>query len=104
MASAEGGRFTVELEVGENGRSSSALDFSIRGGREHGIPIVVSAVEAGGKAAARGMDIGCEILAVGDISLEDASHAEAVALLTAPRTGALRLALRRNRVLRSKFC
>jgi hypothetical protein len=49
------------------------------------------------------MDIGCEILAVGDVSLEDASHAEAVALLTAPRTAALRLALRRNRVLRSKY-
>lgn len=102
MAEAEAGRFTIELAAIAQG-GAPLLDFSIRGGQEHGIPVVVSAVESNGMAASKGMDVGCEILAVDDVSLEDASHADAVSLLTAPRTSALRLTLRKNRVLRREF-
>lgn len=96
------GRFTVRLGQEGQGEEPTAavLDFSIRGGREHAIPVVVSNVEAGGAAAEAGMEMGCEIIAVDGVSLDNASHAEAVRLLTAPRQSPLELTLRRNHVLK----
>lgn len=87
----------IELRPGAAG-----LDFAIRGGKEHGIPIVVSSVESHGKAAAAGLDVGCEIVAVNGISLRDATHVEAVQMLS--ESPLLRLRVKVNRILKRMKC
>lgn len=69
----------VTLERGQDG-----LDFFIKGGREHGIPIIITQVLPGGRADQTGvLGVGTQILAVNGTSLAGASHAAAVAALNA---------------------
>ncbi|EGD81602.1 hypothetical protein PTSG_02317 [Salpingoeca rosetta] len=69
------------------GEYGQGLDFSVRGGREHGIPIVVSSVEKGGAACKAGLEVGHEILAVNATSLHNATHSEGVQALAAACAG-----------------
>lgn len=96
MISARGTK-TVRLQ-----RKKSGLDFSVKGGKEHGIPIVVSWIKENGAAgtsnfqhaqqmdgwsvtlalffffAASHLRLGDEILAVNGYPLQDLAHAQAV--------------------------
>ena len=59
------------------------LFFFLQGGREHGVPILISELEIGGPAhECKNLYVGDAILKVNDISLENASHFEAVKILT----------------------
>lgn len=94
MDSAHGTK-TVRLQ-----RKKSGLDFSVKGGQEHGIPIVVSWIKEDGAAGryrldlvarqesvgllflvAKHLRLGDVILAVNGRSLQGASHSEAVSRL-----------------------
>ncbi|XP_053602311.1 uncharacterized protein LOC128670567 isoform X2 [Plodia interpunctella] len=58
------------------------LGISVTGGREHGVPILISELEAGGPAAlTRALYVGDAILAINDVDLTQACHKEAVAAL-----------------------
>ncbi|XP_073951217.1 Golgi-associated PDZ and coiled-coil motif-containing protein-like [Choristoneura fumiferana] len=60
------------------------LGISVTGGREHGVPILISELEAGGPAALTGdLYVGDAILAINDQDLTQACHKEAVAALQA---------------------
>ena len=93
-------------------RSLASLDFCIRGGAEHGIPVVVSSVEQGGAACAAGLQIGHEILLINSsVDVSTATHHEAVQALTeeAAKSTQLRrqppvisLAVRMNHILRGE--
>ncbi|CAG9785211.1 unnamed protein product [Diatraea saccharalis] len=53
-----------------------------QGGREHGVPILISELEAGGPAALTGeLYVGDAILAINDVDLTQACHKEAVQAL-----------------------
>jgi hypothetical protein len=86
---------TVVLEAGDG--KAQGLDFSIRGGAEHGLPVVVSAVREGSQAAKLGLHVGCELLGVNGIPLLGASHQAVVKALTSHST--LQLTFRPNRLL-----
>lgn len=93
MNSARGTR-TIRLQ-----RKQSGLDFSVKGGQEHGIPVVVSWVKEHGTAGtyvqekvggvrsrydhicAASLNLGDELLAVNGEPLHGLTHAEAVAKL-----------------------
>lgn len=63
--------------------SSEGLGISITGGLEHGVPILVSEIHEDGPAARSGeIYVGDAILAVNDIDLKEASHTEAVEILS----------------------
>lgn len=69
---------TVTREPGEG------LGMSVTGGREHGVPILISELEADGPAARTNqLYVGDAILAVNRVDLRQAGHKEAVALLSA---------------------
>ncbi|KAF9798569.1 hypothetical protein SFRURICE_008302 [Spodoptera frugiperda] len=56
--------------------------LSLQGGREHGVPILISELEAGGPAALTGeLYVGDAILAINDVDLTQACHKEAVQAL-----------------------
>ncbi|XP_041976133.1 uncharacterized protein LOC121730955 [Aricia agestis] len=58
------------------------LGISVTGGREHGVPILISELEAGGPAALTGqLYVGDAILAIDDCDLTQACHKEAVQAL-----------------------
>ncbi|XP_049866167.1 Golgi-associated PDZ and coiled-coil motif-containing protein-like isoform X2 [Pectinophora gossypiella] len=58
------------------------LGISITGGREHGVPILISELEAGGPAALTGeLFVGDAIFAINDHDLTQACHKEAVQAL-----------------------
>ncbi|XP_048485260.1 uncharacterized protein LOC105398535 [Plutella xylostella] len=58
------------------------LGISVTGGREHGVPILISELEAGGPAALTGeLFVGDAILAINDVDLTQACHKEAVQAL-----------------------
>ncbi|KAL0840563.1 hypothetical protein ABMA28_015779 [Loxostege sticticalis] len=58
------------------------LGISVTGGREHGVPILISELEAGGPAALTGeLYVGDAILAINDVDLTQACHKEAVQAL-----------------------
>ncbi|XP_013177586.1 PREDICTED: Golgi-associated PDZ and coiled-coil motif-containing protein-like [Papilio xuthus] len=58
------------------------LGISVTGGREHGVPILISELEAGGPAALTGeLYVGDAILAINDLDLTQACHKEAVQAL-----------------------
>ncbi|KAK6641836.1 hypothetical protein RUM44_013554 [Polyplax serrata] len=64
-------------------KSGQGLGISITGGREHGVPILISELEVGGPAyECKNLFVGDAILSVNDISLENSSHFEAVKILT----------------------
>ncbi|XP_061377850.1 Golgi-associated PDZ and coiled-coil motif-containing protein-like isoform X2 [Danaus plexippus] len=58
------------------------LGISVTGGREHGVPILISELEAGGPAALTGdLYVGDAILAINDVDLTQACHKDAVEAL-----------------------
>ncbi|CAD0198451.1 unnamed protein product [Chrysodeixis includens] len=58
------------------------LGISVTGGREHGVPILISELEAGGPAALTGeLYVGDAILAINEVDLTQACHKEAVQAL-----------------------
>ncbi|GLG93991.1 Golgi-associated PDZ and coiled-coil motif-containing protein [Gryllus bimaculatus] len=68
---------TVQREAGEG------LGISITGGREHGVPILISELEPDGPAARSGaLYVGDAILTVNGIDLKQACHQEAVEILS----------------------
>lgn len=117
MNSARGTR-TVRLQ-----RKQSGFDFSVKGGREHGIPVVVSWIKENGAAgkkvggagshdlafmlllacmhAASSLNLGDEILAVNGQSLNGLTHKEAVTRLKGAGS-ALILRVRPNQTLGGK--
>ncbi|XP_071521408.1 Golgi-associated PDZ and coiled-coil motif-containing protein-like [Panulirus ornatus] len=67
------------------------LGMSITGGREHGVPILISVINPDTPASRAGhLYVGDAILSVNDISLKEVNHAEAVQLLSS-QEGTLRL-------------
>ncbi|KAH1013854.1 hypothetical protein HUJ04_002790 [Dendroctonus ponderosae] len=63
-------------------KPEQGLGISITGGREHGVPILISEVEQNGPAAlSEHLYIGDAILYVNDIDLRNACHKEAVSIL-----------------------
>ncbi|XP_025829519.1 probable serine/threonine-protein kinase DDB_G0282963 isoform X1 [Agrilus planipennis] len=62
--------------------AGQGLGISITGGREHGVPILISELESNGPAALSGqLYIGDAILSVNDRDLRQACHREAVEIL-----------------------
>ncbi|GLV41386.1 brachyenteron [Carabus blaptoides fortunei] len=63
-------------------KSGQGLGISITGGREHGVPILISELEPNGPAALCGnLYIGDAILSVNSVDLRQACHREAVDIL-----------------------
>ncbi|EDQ90802.1 uncharacterized protein MONBRDRAFT_31659 [Monosiga brevicollis MX1] len=87
---------TITLEPAKQG-----LQFSIRGGAEHGLPIIISNVDVGSEAARLGLRIGCEILSVNGVSFRNIEHSVAVAQLTTEPT--LRITFRSNPLIERAF-
>lgn len=55
----------------------------MQGGKEHGVPILISDIHDGQPAeACRGLYVGDAILAVNGVSLRNAKHHEAVQILS----------------------
>jgi hypothetical protein len=89
--------FSVTLTRGPKG-----LGFNIKGGKGHNIPIIISKVDPEGPAGqVENFEIGAELLAVNGVSLVDATHADAVALLK--KEGDITLELRPNQKWKRKF-
>ncbi|XP_022100427.1 Golgi-associated PDZ and coiled-coil motif-containing protein-like [Acanthaster planci] len=62
---------------------SEGLGMSITGGKEHGVPILISEIHEGLPAdRSQGLYVGDAILSVNGINLRDAKHAEAVEILS----------------------
>ncbi|XP_069742930.1 Golgi-associated PDZ and coiled-coil motif-containing protein [Narcine bancroftii] len=62
------------------------LGISITGGKEHGVPILISEIHPGQPAErCGGLHVGDAILAVNGINLRDAKHKEAVTILSQQR-------------------
>eukprot|EP00730_Choanoeca_flexa_P014815 TRINITY_DN6613_c0_g1_i1.p1 TRINITY_DN6613_c0_g1~~TRINITY_DN6613_c0_g1_i1.p1 ORF type:complete len:668 (+),score=121.15 TRINITY_DN6613_c0_g1_i1:193-2196(+) len=80
---------------------AGGLDFSIRGGAEHGLPIVVSSIDAGGLTSQTDLKIGSEILQVNGVKLSMLSHSDAVKLLT--QSQELDIVFRRNTLFEKAF-
>ncbi|XP_004345405.1 hypothetical protein CAOG_05815 [Capsaspora owczarzaki ATCC 30864] len=63
-------------------KSATGLDFSIKGGSEHSLPILISRIFENGAAAKTGeLHTGDTILEVNGVNLENATHEQAVAAL-----------------------
>jgi hypothetical protein len=63
--------------------AKEALGISITGGKEHGLPILISEIYEGGPAWRGGqLYVGDSILAVNKHDLRDKKHAEAVQILS----------------------
>ncbi|XP_056280485.1 Golgi-associated PDZ and coiled-coil motif-containing protein isoform X2 [Pseudoliparis swirei] len=62
------------------------LGISITGGKEHGVPILISEIHPGQPAdRCAGLHVGDAVLAVNSINLRDAKHKEAVTILSQQR-------------------
>ncbi|CAG5950652.1 unnamed protein product [Menidia menidia] len=62
------------------------LGISITGGKEHGVPILISEIHPGQPAdRCGGLHVGDAVLAVNSINLRDAKHKEAVTILSQQR-------------------
>ncbi|RZF36335.1 hypothetical protein LSTR_LSTR011971 [Laodelphax striatellus] len=79
-----------------NRHPHQGLGVSIPGGREHGVPILISELEPGGGAVVAGgggqLFVGDAVLSVNGIDLRQASHQEAVNVLSG-QVGAVTLTL-----------
>ncbi|KAJ3606432.1 hypothetical protein NHX12_025953 [Muraenolepis orangiensis] len=65
---------------------NEGLGISITGGKEHGVPILISEIHPGQPAErCRGLHVGDAVLAVNSINLRDAKHKEAVTILSQQR-------------------
>jgi C-terminal processing protease CtpA/Prc len=63
--------------------AKEALGISITGGKEHGLPILISEIHETGPAWRSGqLYVGDSIIAVNKIDLRDAKHGEAVQILS----------------------
>lgn len=63
-------------------RPEEGLGISITGGRDHGVPILISEIHPGGIVErVGGLYVGDALLSVNDASLRDVKHSEAVQLL-----------------------
>jgi C-terminal processing protease CtpA/Prc len=80
--------------------NEDGLDFSIRGGSEHGLPIVVSSIENNSATSKTELCVGAEILKINGVMLHQCKHTEAVRLLTESKT--VDLVFRRNTLFESK--
>ena len=57
--------------------------FSFQGGKEHGVPILISEIHEGQPAdRCKGLYVGDAILSVNGLDLRNAKHAEAVQILS----------------------
>lgn len=71
----------VRLKGSDSG--NEGLGISITGGREHGVPILISEIHENGPAARSGkLFIGDAIISVNDIDLNEALHSKAVETLS----------------------
>nr|2LOB_A Chain A, Golgi-associated PDZ and coiled-coil motif-containing protein [Homo sapiens] len=62
------------------------LGISITGGKEHGVPILISEIHPGQPAdRCGGLHVGDAILAVNGVNLRDTKHKEAVTILSQQR-------------------
>jgi C-terminal processing protease CtpA/Prc len=63
--------------------AKEALGISITGGKEHGLPILISEIQDGGLAWRCGqLYVGDSILTVNKYDLRDTKHADAVRILS----------------------
>ncbi len=63
--------------------SKEGLGISITGGKEHGVPILISEIHTNGPAARSGeLFVGDAILSVNEFNLKEALHSEAVEILS----------------------
>ena len=69
------------------GGADGSLGFSIRGGKEHGLGVFVSHVEAHSDAARRGLRVGDKIVEVNGIEFNRIAHSSAVKVLKSGATG-----------------
>lgn len=70
---------TIQLHKEAN----EALGISITGGKEHGLPILISEIHENGPACRSGqLYVGDSILSVNQFDLRDKKHAEAVQILS----------------------
>ncbi len=73
----------IRLVKLERNGSNKGLGISITGGREHGVPILISEIHDNGLAAKSGeLFVGDAILSVNNIELKDALHSQAVETLS----------------------
>ncbi len=73
---------------------SEGLGLSITGGKEHGVPILISEIHAGQPAERCGqLHVGDAIVSVNGVELGPAKHEEAVAVLSAEMCGNTELLL-----------
>lgn len=73
-----------------------ALEF-IQGGKEHGVPILISEIHPTQPAErCGGLHVGDAILAVNNINLRDAKHKEAVTILSQQVRDTLQFTARRG--------
>lgn len=64
---------------------NSAIGFSVRGGREHGVGIFVSLVSRGSQADIVGLKAGDEILSINGLYIAESTHGEVVSILRSHR-------------------
>ena len=70
--------------------AKEALGISITGGKEHGLPILISEIHEGGPAWRCGqLYVGDSILAVNKHDLRDTKHTEAVQILSSVVSGTM---------------
>ncbi|XP_065828055.1 PDZ domain-containing protein 7-like isoform X2 [Oscarella lobularis] len=69
------------------GGADGSLGFSIRGGKEHGLGVFVSHVEAHSDAARRGLRVGDKIVEVNGIEFNRIAHSSAVKVLKSGAAG-----------------
>lgn len=72
----------IRVVILKRNKPDEGLGISITGGREQGLPILISEIHEGGPAERCGLYIGDSILVVNDIDLKDALHSEAVEILS----------------------
>eukprot|EP01137_Pigoraptor_chileana_P023442 Opistho-2@89715 len=84
-------------------KSNTGLDFSIKGGSDHKLPILISRIFENGAAARTNLKCGDEILEVNGTSMEGLTHEKAVDTLK--RTGNLiTLKVRFNATAHQRLC
>ncbi|KAI3383183.1 hypothetical protein SNEBB_005083 [Seison nebaliae] len=83
MKSTEQKQIGILRRVSLNKWKDEGLGMSITGGREHGVPILISELHEGGPAKrSNNLNVGDAILSVNDIDLRTARHKDAVEVLS----------------------
>lgn len=81
-------------------KRKGSLGFSIKGGSEHGIPVVVSEIERIGRSE---IHLGDELISVNGTNLQGVSHEDAVQKLRNSKGPVVILRVRSNRILEDTF-